>query len=87
MAASLSFGLIFATSERKILIYKLIWASVMVGKMFRNLSTNNMNGSIDIDLMFNTTSPQFELGTLDLSYNNFSNISNFSSFSTSFHQL
>jgi hypothetical protein len=27
------------------------------------------------------------LGTLDLSYNNFSNISNFSSFSTSFHQL
>ncbi|KAH9558382.1 hypothetical protein CY35_06G005900 [Sphagnum magellanicum] len=52
-----------------------------------NLSTNNMNGSIDIDLMFNTTSPQFELGTLDLSYNNFSNISNFSSFSTSFHQL
>ncbi|KAH9558403.1 hypothetical protein CY35_06G006400 [Sphagnum magellanicum] len=52
-----------------------------------NLSTNNMNGSIDIDLIFNTKSPQFELGTLDLSYNNFSNISNFSSFSTSFHQL
>jgi hypothetical protein len=45
-----------------------------------------MNGSIDIDLIFNTTSP-FELGTLDLSRNNFSNISNFSSFSTSFHQL
>jgi hypothetical protein len=59
----------------------------MVGKMFRNLSTNNMNGSINIDLIFNSTSPEFELGILDLSYNNFSNISNFSSFSTSFQQL
>jgi hypothetical protein len=58
----------------------------MGGKMFRNLSTNNMDGSIDIDLIFNTTSP-FELGILDLSHNNFSNISNFRSFSTSFHQL
>jgi hypothetical protein len=59
----------------------------MVGKMFRNLSTNKMSGSIDIDLIFNSTSPEFELGILDLSYNNFSNISNFSSFSTSFQQL
>ncbi|KAH9558398.1 hypothetical protein CY35_06G006100 [Sphagnum magellanicum] len=52
-----------------------------------NLSTNNMSGSINIDLIFNSTSPEFELGILDLSYNNFSNISNFSSFSTSFQQL
>ncbi|CAM6048109.1 unnamed protein product, partial [Sphagnum compactum] len=52
-----------------------------------NLSTNNMNGSINIDLIFNSTSPEFELGILDLSHNNFSNISNFSSFTTSFQQL
>ncbi len=86
MAASLSFGLVFATWEKKILIFKLIWASVMVGTMFRNLSTNNMSGSIDIDLI--STSPEFELGILDLSSNNFSNyISNFSRFSTAFQQL
>ncbi|CAM6048110.1 unnamed protein product [Sphagnum compactum] len=52
-----------------------------------NLSTNNMSGSINIDLIFNSTSPEFELGILDLSHNNFSNISNFSSFTTSFQQL
>jgi len=58
----------------------------MVGTMFRNLSTNNMSGSIDIDLI--STSPEFELGILDLSSNNFSNyISNFSRFSTAFQQL
>ncbi|KAH8958130.1 hypothetical protein BDL97_06G006900 [Sphagnum fallax] len=51
-----------------------------------NLSTNNMSGSIDIDLI--STSPEFELGILDLSSNNFSNyISNFSRFSTAFQQL
>ncbi|KAH8958118.1 hypothetical protein BDL97_06G006300 [Sphagnum fallax] len=52
-----------------------------------NLSTNKMSGSINIDLIFNSTSPEFELGILDLSYNSFSNISNFSGFSTSFQQL
>ncbi|CAM5998801.1 unnamed protein product [Sphagnum balticum] len=52
-----------------------------------NLSTNNMSGSINIDLIFNSTSPLFELGVLDLSSNHFSNISGFGSFSTSFQQL
>ncbi|CAK9877571.1 unnamed protein product [Sphagnum jensenii] len=52
-----------------------------------NLSTNKMSGSINIDLIFNSTSPEFELGILDLSYNSFSNISTFSGFSTSFQQL
>ncbi|CAM6076250.1 unnamed protein product [Sphagnum tenellum] len=52
-----------------------------------NLSTNKMSGSINIDLIFNSTSPEFELGILDLSYNSFSNISNFSGFPTSFQQL
>ncbi|KAH8958127.1 hypothetical protein BDL97_06G006700 [Sphagnum fallax] len=52
-----------------------------------NLSTNRMSGSIDIDLIFNSASPEFELGILDVSNNSFSNISNFSGFSTSFQQL
>ncbi|CAM6076251.1 unnamed protein product [Sphagnum tenellum] len=52
-----------------------------------NLSTNQMNGSINIDLIFNSASPEFGLGILDLSNNSFSNISNFSGFSTSFQQL
>jgi hypothetical protein len=59
----------------------------MVWMMFRNLSTNKMSGSINIDLNFNSAYSEFELGILDLSYNNFSNISNFSGFPTSFQQL
>jgi hypothetical protein len=54
----------------------------MAGKLFRNFSTNNMSGSINIDLVFDSTLPLFELGILDLSSNNFSDISNFSSFSS-----
>ncbi|KAH8958123.1 hypothetical protein BDL97_06G006600 [Sphagnum fallax] len=46
-----------------------------------------MSGSINIDLVFDSTSPLFELGILDLSSNNFSDISNFSSFSASFQTL
>jgi len=68
-------------------IFKLIWTYIMVGKLFRNFSTNNMSGSINIDLVFDSTSPSFELGILDLSSNNFSDISNFSSFSASFQTL
>lgn len=68
-------------------IFELIWTYIMVGKLFRNFSTNNMSGSINIDLVFDSTSPLFELGILDLSSNNFSDISNFSSFSASFQTL
>jgi len=68
-------------------IFELISTDIMVGKLFRNFSTNNMSGSINIDLVFDSTSPLFELGILDLSSNNFSDISNFSSFSASFQTL
>ncbi len=81
------FCLVFASWYRKMSIFELVWTYIMVGNLFRNLSTNNMSGSINIDLIFNTTSPLFELGVLDLSSNHFSNISGFSSFSTSFQQL
>jgi hypothetical protein len=68
-------------------IFELIWTNIMAGKLFRNFSTNNMSGSINIDLVFDSTSPLFELGILDLSSNNFSDISNFSSFSSWFQKL
>jgi len=68
-------------------ILELIWTNIMAGKLFRNFSTNNMSGSINIDVVLDSTLPLFELGILDLSSNNFSDISNFSSFSAWFQKL